>query len=71
MALKPDPKVAREFGVCTRTLDRWDDQPELGFPPVIWINGRKYRDADQLDAFKAARVRASMMKRPKPRTKKL
>jgi hypothetical protein len=71
MALIPDPKVAKGYGVCTRTLNRWDDKPELGFPPVIWINGRRYRDADQLAEFNAARVRASMMERPNPRAKKL
>ena len=71
MNLVPNSKVAKRCGVCTRTLDRWDDQPELGFPPIVWINGRKFRDADLLDAFIIARVRASSMERPKPRAKKL
>ena len=31
--LIPDPKVARErYGRHLRTLARWDDKPELGFP---------------------------------------
>ena len=71
MALIAELKTAKRYGVCTRTLDRWDDQPELGFPSAVRINGRKYRDTDQLDAFDAARVRDSMMERPKPRAKKL
>jgi DNA-binding transcriptional MerR regulator len=71
LGLSPDSKVAKECGVCKRTIDRWDEQPELGFPPPVWINGRKYRDTDLLAAFIAARVRASMMERPKPRAKRL
>ena len=67
----PDSKVAKKCGVCKKTLDRWDDKPELGFPPIIWINGRRFRNADLLDAFFVARVRASSMERPKPRAKKL
>ena len=71
MNLIPESKVAKKCGVCTKTLQRWDDKPELGFPPIIWINGRQFRDGDLLDAFFVARVRASSMERPKPRAKKL
>jgi hypothetical protein len=71
MNLIPEAKVAKKCGVCTKTLQRWDDKPELGFPPIIWINGRRFRDGDLLDAFFVARVRASSMERPKPREKKL
>jgi hypothetical protein len=71
MAHITESKTAKRYGVCTRTLDRWDAKPELGFPPVVWINGRRYRDTDKLDEFDAARVRASMMERPKPRAKRL
>ena len=71
MALITESRVAKRYGVCTRTLARWDDQPELNFPGLVYINGRKYRDADILDEFDAARVRASMMERPKPRAKQV
>jgi hypothetical protein len=71
MALIKESKVAKRYDVCKRTLARWDEQPELGFPPPVWINDQKYRDGDLLDLFDAARVRASMMERPKPRAKKL
>jgi hypothetical protein len=43
--LSPDPQVAKKrYDVCTRTLSRWDEKPELGFPPPIYINGRRYRE---------------------------
>ena len=44
----PDSKVAKRYGVCVRTLVRWDKQPELDFPQAIYINGRRYRDSDAL-----------------------
>jgi hypothetical protein len=71
MALIPESKVARRYGVCKRTLTRWDGQPELGFPRAVWINDRKYRDTDELDVFDAACVRASAMARPKAEAKRL
>jgi hypothetical protein len=71
MNLISDSKTAKKCGVCKKTLERWDNRPELGFPPIIWINGRKFRDADLLDAFFVARVRASSMARPKPRAKQI
>ena len=37
MPLMPDPKVARFFSVCQKTIDRWSDDPELNFPPRIDI----------------------------------
>jgi hypothetical protein len=49
--LIPDPKVAERYSVCNRTIKRWDKRPELRFPRAIDINGRKYRDSDQLDAW--------------------
>jgi hypothetical protein len=50
--LIPDPKVARDrYGVSSRTLPRWDEKPELGFPKPIYINRRKYRDEAELDRF--------------------
>jgi hypothetical protein len=50
--LIPDPVVARErYRVHPHTLRRWDKRPELGFPPVIMVNGRRYREANALDAW--------------------
>jgi len=51
--LIPDPKVAHEeFGVCLKTINRWERKPELSFPPAIWINGRKYRRRGEIREFK-------------------
>jgi hypothetical protein len=53
--LLPDPMVAKgRYKVVTRTLYRWDRQPDLGFPPAVVINGRKYRFRKKLDAWDAA-----------------
>jgi hypothetical protein len=42
----PDSLVAERYSVSPRTIDRWDDTPDLGFPPPIYIRGRKYRDEE-------------------------
>ena len=55
--LAPDSKVARDFNVHPKTLQRWDNRPELGFPPAIWINGRKYRNLSALRAWEQAMAR--------------
>jgi len=51
--------VAERYGVVTRTLARWSQDPDLGFPPVIIIRKRRYRDAAALDAWDASRQPAS------------
>ena len=47
----PDPSVAKRYGVNPRTLPRWDAQPELKFPGPMYINGRKYRNIQELDRW--------------------
>jgi hypothetical protein len=54
--LLPDSKVRRRFGVCGRTLTRWDQNPTLAFPPPIVINNRKYRRLSELQAWERARA---------------
>lgn len=61
--LLPDPHVCRRYGVSAMTLWRWDRHATLGFPPPIWINGRKYRRVSDLLAFDARRAAAP---RPTP-----
>lgn len=58
----PDPLVARRYGVNPRTLRRWDEDPTLGFPPVIIINSRRYRELSALEDWErrtAARARSA------------
>ena len=38
--LMPDSMFAKSFNVSTKTIDRWDHNPKLEFPEVVWINGR-------------------------------
>jgi hypothetical protein len=59
---EPDPKVARRFGVCQKTVQRWSEDPDLDFPSALEINNRKYRNIKQLEAWSAARVKASIKK---------
>ena len=49
--LLPDRKVCERYDVVPRTIQRWDQQPELGFPPPIRINKRKYRYLSELIEF--------------------
>jgi len=42
IALTPDQKIAELLNIHPKTLDRWSDDPELGFPPPIEIKGRYY-----------------------------
>jgi hypothetical protein len=50
--LIPDPVVAKEFGVCLRTLKRWDSAPNLNFAPAVKIRSRTYRRRRDVDEFK-------------------
>jgi hypothetical protein len=55
--LVPDPEVAREFGVTTMTLWRWDhDEAKAaqGWPPKIKNGDRNYRSRNQLDPSRRA-----------------
>jgi hypothetical protein len=55
-------KTAERYDVCPRTIDRWEDNPALNFPPCKVINGYKYDSTEALDAWDAecaARGRAA------------
>jgi predicted DNA-binding transcriptional regulator AlpA len=58
--LLPDPQVATRYGVTSRTIDRWDERPALGFPPAIRINNRKYRRVGELELWEKQRAAASL-----------
>jgi hypothetical protein len=51
--LRPTKPTAVSFGVCDRTISRWENNPKLGFPRSIKINGRKYYEVKKLEQFKA------------------
>jgi hypothetical protein len=47
----PDATVARFFGVHVKSLKRWDERPELGFPRPVKILGRNYRSRAEYREF--------------------
>jgi hypothetical protein len=49
--LLPDSAVAQRYSVHPFTLRRWDKKPDLGFPPVVIVNNRRYREIAALDAW--------------------
>jgi hypothetical protein len=50
--LKTKRAIAEEFGVCTRTIDRWQLDKNLGFPTAIEIRRRAYFTQAEIDEFK-------------------
>jgi hypothetical protein len=56
--LIPDARVAERYGVSTRTIPRWDADPDLGFPAPVVINGRRYRRRVDLERFERAHIRS-------------
>jgi predicted DNA-binding transcriptional regulator AlpA len=54
--LLPDSKVRQRYGVSACTLYRWDRNSALKFPRPTKINGRNYRDEDELNQFDQARA---------------
>jgi hypothetical protein len=49
----PRKAVAARYGTCTRTICRWENEPELEFAQPEYINGRAYYDGGKLDEFDA------------------
>ena len=47
--LASDRLVAQRYDVTVRTLERWDEKPDLGFPPPVRIRRRRYREISKLD----------------------
>ncbi len=52
-----DRQVAERYGVVVRTLERWDLDPAMKFPPPIRINRRRYREVAALEAWERAELR--------------
>ena len=62
--LIPDVVVARErYCVHPHTLRRWDKNPALGFPPPVYLNGRRYREAEKLDNWDRKNSREAATRR--------
>ena len=62
--LIPDRDVARErYRVHLHTLRRWDKNPALEFPPPVYVNGRRYREAEKLDAWDQKNSREAATRR--------
>jgi hypothetical protein len=49
----PRRMTAKRYGVHPRTVNRWEADLRLGFPPSITVNGRIYDDVAELDAWDA------------------
>jgi hypothetical protein len=56
-------KTALRYDTTPRTIDRWSEDPDLGFPERIIINGRVYFSEPELDAFDR-RCAANVVARP-------
>src|SRR5689334_17913111 len=48
-----EPQVCKRYNRSAMAIWRWRRDPKLGFPQAIYINGRKYTDESELDAFDA------------------
>ena len=55
----PKPRVAKRYHSCAKTIDRWEDDPKLGFPKSIAINRRRYWRLSELQDWERARAAAS------------
>jgi hypothetical protein len=62
--LVPDKIVREEFGISAMALWRWDHDPDLGFPPPIYIRRREFRSRNALEKFKQQMVRKAISGRP-------
>jgi hypothetical protein len=47
---------ARRYSVSVRTIERWGEDPALGMPPEMEVNGRFLRNETKLDSWDRSRV---------------
>lgn len=52
----PSIRVQRRYDICSRTLNRWEERPELGFPKPVRINRRRYWRLADLQAWERAHI---------------
>ena len=55
--LVPRRRATQEFGVCQRTIARWERIKLLGFDEPVVINNRVYHRRSRLELGKAALTR--------------
>ncbi len=60
------PRLAHEHDVSTRTIDRWTEDPTLNFPRPVKIKTRIYYYRDEVENWKADRLRKSLAERAPP-----
>jgi hypothetical protein len=53
----PRRLTCQRYGVSSRTISRWESDPDLDFPQPEVINGRKYYDEDALTTWDRKHVR--------------
>jgi hypothetical protein len=56
----PTSKVAERYGVVTRTIERWADNPDLNFPEPMRAHKRKYWRLAELEAWERSRAAAAV-----------
>jgi predicted DNA-binding transcriptional regulator AlpA len=55
--LVPDKKMRAELGgISATTIDRWEKDPRLSFPPKITIRRHSFRSRVALEEFKSRMV---------------
>ena len=56
----PRKKLLERFGgISAMTLWRWEHDNKLGFPRPTSINGRKYYDVSEIEAWERSRTATS------------
>jgi hypothetical protein len=55
--LLADRLVAERYDVTVRTLERWDQKTDLGFPKPVYIRRRRFRVMEKLDEWDRANAR--------------
>ena len=53
----PRSAVAKEFGRCTRTIQRWEEAKIFGFDEPVTIQGNVYHKRSKIEAAKAGASR--------------
>jgi hypothetical protein len=49
-------RVAERYEKSTRTIERWENNPSLGFPQPLDVNGRKLHSEPQLIRWERGRA---------------